>query len=389
MATTTMDAAGDASAGAATAAPTAPLFHDFMGMARPPAPAPPPAKEQRCLPENGDAGETSVKSSPAAGNENTTTTSVCSAPARLAGAPDPSCSSRDSERASIGCAKNRVLQSHGSKSAFHRPDIENARSSLKKRDGVGNPSDNHRFHFNPDPTENTRSPKMAKFESMEESRGIRAHAAEDILLAMQRPASGSCSMAGKRWESPSLYGPSRLGKMPGLDDKMPSTTAATSDNVALASFSRAAADEGSRTGLQGSGIASLVANGAWASASKGSGAGAVGASASGLLGASRSHHHHQQQQPQQQHHWFQGAASSDSAGIPSSRHMGAPASSQLTIFYGGNAHVFDDVSPEKAEAIIGLAGSSGRSWSTTYSHQARSSSLQSSAIPSFVTPNNT
>ncbi|KAK6119486.1 hypothetical protein DH2020_046772 [Rehmannia glutinosa] len=39
---------------------------------------------------------------------------------------------------------------------------------------------------------------------------------------------------------------------------------------------------------------------------------------------------------------------------------------QMTIFYGGQAHVFDNVHPNKADVIMALAGSNGGSWSTTY-----------------------
>ncbi|KAF8034657.1 hypothetical protein BT93_C0846 [Corymbia citriodora subsp. variegata] len=42
-------------------------------------------------------------------------------------------------------------------------------------------------------------------------------------------------------------------------------------------------------------------------------------------------------------------------------------SRQMTIFYCGQAHVFDDVHPNKADVIMALAGSNGGSWSTTYS----------------------
>ncbi|CAK9203952.1 unnamed protein product [Sphagnum troendelagicum] len=38
----------------------------------------------------------------------------------------------------------------------------------------------------------------------------------------------------------------------------------------------------------------------------------------------------------------------------------------LTIFYGGQAHVFDDVPSNKAEAILAMAGLHGKSWSSTY-----------------------
>ncbi|ESQ53908.1 hypothetical protein EUTSA_v10025562mg [Eutrema salsugineum] len=59
---------------------------------------------------------------------------------------------------------------------------------------------------------------------------------------------------------------------------------------------------------------------------------------------------------------------------PSSTGNGKDLSSstkQMTIFYGGQAHVFDDVHPNKADVIMALAGSSGGSWSTALSHKPK------------------
>jgi len=50
----------------------------------------------------------------------------------------------------------------------------------------------------------------------------------------------------------------------------------------------------------------------------------------------------------------------------------ASSTKQMTIFYGGQAHVFDDVHPNKADVIMALAGSSGGSWSTGLSHKPKS-----------------
>ncbi|VVB10655.1 unnamed protein product [Arabis nemorensis] len=51
---------------------------------------------------------------------------------------------------------------------------------------------------------------------------------------------------------------------------------------------------------------------------------------------------------------------------------------QMTIFYGGQAHVFDDVHPNKADVIMALAGSSGGSWSTVLSHKPKTNNTSDS-----------
>ncbi|URE12462.1 TIFY domain protein 8 [Musa troglodytarum] len=90
--------------------------------------------------------------------------------------------------------------------------------------------------------------------------------------------------------------------------------------------SQSAADEGSRTGIRGSGVMNV-------------------------LGHNRSS---QATEPKSCYH------------VPRNRAT-ACASRQMTIFYAGQAHVFDDVHPNKADVIMALAGSSGGSWSTSYS----------------------
>ncbi|KAJ8478290.1 hypothetical protein OPV22_022017 [Ensete ventricosum] len=90
-------------------------------------------------------------------------------------------------------------------------------------------------------------------------------------------------------------------------------------------ISQSAADEGSRTGIRGSGVMNV-------------------------LGHNRSSQ----------------ATDSKSYHVPRNRAT-ACISRQMTIFYAGQAHVFDDVHPNKADVIMALAGSSGGSWSTTYS----------------------
>ncbi|KAI5067996.1 hypothetical protein GOP47_0016341 [Adiantum capillus-veneris] len=102
------------------------------------------------------------------------------------------------------------------------------------------------------------------------------------------------------------------------------------------------ADEGSRTGLKGSSVGSLL-NRAMAGPVL-----SLGQSKSSSRGAG-----------------------SESTYLASQETT--PITRQLTIFYGGQAHVFEDVSLDKAEAIMALAGSTGRSWSTVYSPQPKAS----------------
>ncbi|XP_047341473.1 protein TIFY 8 isoform X2 [Impatiens glandulifera] len=63
-----------------------------------------------------------------------------------------------------------------------------------------------------------------------------------------------------------------------------------------------------------------------------------------------------------------------------------PVSGQMTIFYGGEAHVFDDVHPHKADIIMALAGSNGGSWSTT-TYNASSSSKKAILTPAAESGN--
>ncbi|CAL9201313.1 unnamed protein product [Musa hybrid cultivar] len=52
---------------------------------------------------------------------------------------------------------------------------------------------------------------------------------------------------------------------------------------------------------------------------------------------------------------------------------------QMTIFYSGQAHVFDSVHPNKADVILALAGSNGVSWSTTYHSRSSDQSIVNEA----------
>lgn len=115
-------------------------------------------------------------------------------------------------------------------------------------------------------------------------------------------------------------------------------------NAGPSIVSQSAADEGSRTGIKGPGILSSINAGSGISEKN---------SSRGLPSGGK---------PKTGIHISEPESSN-----PSSRQGLASASRQMTIFYGGQAHVFDDVHPNKADVIMALAGSNGGSWSTTYS----------------------
>eukprot|EP01018_Ginkgo_biloba_P004114 Gb_32508 [translate_table: standard] len=366
-----------------------PVFHDFLGMSYDET----STKQQTDLTttttsrisrsslrstgfeEEIDAGETSTKASSGASGLRDT-------PALLTGPLAlgvPSCSDPGSER--LSWSQSEGLQSHGTKSAFYRPDVEN-RSTGKKRDSsASNCRDSwqDRIQINAEALDSPRGMKMSRFESKDDKRA-RQHD-DDLHLAMQPPRPNStgqtlvqpsmCTkpdlMASKKWEHPvslntgtAVYGPSRLSQLGAYTER--TSTNAFRENTAMPPIlSRPAADEGSRTGLKGSGIANLITSGPSTTAGRNtSGPG---------LSVTKSK--------------FSSQSGGPESSIPSSQQIAVSASRQLTIFYGGQAHVFDDVHPNKADAIMALAGSNGRSWSTTYSPRPRSS-LQSSASEGYV-----
>ncbi|KAK9273070.1 hypothetical protein L1049_017877 [Liquidambar formosana] len=128
-------------------------------------------------------------------------------------------------------------------------------------------------------------------------------------------------------------------------------------NAGPSIISQAAADEGSRTGIKGSGILSSInASG-----------GVAERNPSGVLPSGS--------RPKSGTH-----LEPESSTAPS-RHGLTSASRQMTIFYGGQAHVFDDVHPNKADVIMALAGSNGGSWSTTFSPKSSVRPVSESYMP--------
>ncbi|KAI7743306.1 hypothetical protein M8C21_030720 [Ambrosia artemisiifolia] len=122
-------------------------------------------------------------------------------------------------------------------------------------------------------------------------------------------------------------------------------------NVGPPLISQSAADEGSRTGIKGSGILSAV-----------NVSGSVAEPSSSKLKSLISN-------------------IEPNASTPPSRQGSSSVSRQMTIFYGGQAHVFDDVHPNKADVIMALAGSNGGSWSTSFLPNSSLKPSSGEAIP--------
>lgn len=113
-------------------------------------------------------------------------------------------------------------------------------------------------------------------------------------------------------------------------------------NFGTVHMSQPAADEGSRTGIKGSGVLNIVATKS----------GPAERNLSSILPSSNRPNSTQINEPDPSN--------------PLRYHARENGGRQMTIFYAGQAHVFDDVHPNKAEIIMALAGSNGGSWSTTY-----------------------
>ncbi|GMI94738.1 hypothetical protein HRI_003143100 [Hibiscus trionum] len=169
-----------------------------------------------------------------------------------------------------------------------------------------------------------------------------------VSLILQAPTSSRPEGNASKWEQsvPVLGSAVQYGSRGG--HFMPFTHQVSSNrfkdtNVGPV-ISPAAADEGSRTGIKGPGILSSI-NASSVTAEKNS-SGVVPTGSRPKSGA---------------------RISDPESSVPPSLRGSTSTSRQMTIFYAGQAHVFDDVHPNKADVIMALAGSNGGSWSTTYS----------------------
>ncbi|XP_057854259.2 protein TIFY 8 isoform X3 [Cryptomeria japonica] len=327
------------------------LFHDFLGTS--------PNEQKQTegslshissstAPSNGRAFEeknSRILSAKASSATHEWPEVSCSAPPLLAGAfamTAPSISEPSSERLSWG---NSVgLLPRGDRGSFNRQEVD-SRSFGKKRDSSTSNS-NHllqdRLQISVDALENSRGSKISR---LDEKRGRLFDvptALDDFHMPMQPPKQTSnCStllqssmhkpdfMAVNKLERPvslnmAAYGHSHLRQCGGFPDM--NYSSASGDITSMpSSLSRPAADEGSRTGLQISNLGSLINNVPSSTPDRSTGMPGIS------VGRTK----------------FSSQSAGSEPGIPKSHQIAASASRQLTVFYGGQAHVFDDVPPVK------------------------------------------
>ncbi|GMI92841.1 hypothetical protein HRI_002953400 [Hibiscus trionum] len=195
---------------------------------------------------------------------------------------------------------------------------------------------------------------------------------DDVFLAMKSMRHSSASLilqppTGSRlednvtkWERPvpsAVQYASRGGHLAPFVHQV-SSNKFKDTNVGPSVISQAAADEGSRTGIKGPGIFSSI-NASSIPTEKGS----SGIVPSGERTKSGAH------------------ISEAESLVPPSRQGLTTSSRQMTIFYAGQAHVFDDVHPNKADVMMALAGSNGGSWSTTYSPKSAVRTVGENYVP--------
>ncbi|KAF8389028.1 hypothetical protein HHK36_025713 [Tetracentron sinense] len=152
---------------------------------------------------------------------------------------------------------------------------------------------------------------------------------------LQSPIGSRPDFVVSKWEGsmpmnagPIVQCPPHLGQFSPLVDKV-SSSRYRDTNAGPSLISQPAADEGSRTGIKGSGILSSI----------NASSGGPERNSSGLLPATSR---------QKSGIHIPNPESSD----PPSRHGLTSASRQMTIFYAGQAHVFDDVHPNKVSFLV-------------------------------------
>ncbi|KAL5850372.1 hypothetical protein ACOSQ4_008385 [Xanthoceras sorbifolium] len=180
--------------------------------------------------------------------------------------------------------------------------------------------------------------------------GMQSMRPTSASLILQPPTGSRIDANISRWDrsipmnaGPALQYPSRGGQLVPFMHQVPPKRIKDA-NAGPPIISQSAADEGSRTGIKGPEILS----------SSNASAGVAEKNSSVVL-------------PSGSRPKPGTLISEPESSTPPNRQGLTSAGRQMTIFYGGQAHVFDDVHPNKADVIMALAGSNGGSWSTTYS----------------------
>ncbi|KAL5783195.1 hypothetical protein ACOSP7_008224 [Xanthoceras sorbifolium] len=180
--------------------------------------------------------------------------------------------------------------------------------------------------------------------------GMQSMRPTSASLILQPPTGSRIDANISRWDrsipmnaGPALQYPSRGGQLVPFMHQVPPKRIKDA-NAGPPIISQSAADEGSRTGIKGPEILS----------SSNASVGVAEKNSSVVL-------------PSGSRPKPGTLISEPESSTPPNRQGLTSAGRQMTIFYGGQAHVFDDVHPNKADVIMALAGSNGGSWSTTYS----------------------
>ncbi|XP_027355789.1 protein TIFY 8 isoform X2 [Abrus precatorius] len=263
---------------------------------------------------------------------------------------------------------------YGPRSEFSGTEISNRLVGSKRSnsDSTFMGSSRDAFQTVPDSFQNSHLMKVLRNAAGGER--SRRHNDDEVLLGMQsmKPSSSqlfqpptNTKIDASKWErsilmnvGPSMPHAPRGGQLAPFVHQIASSKIRDT-NAGPSFISQSAADEGSRTGIKGPGILSTINTTATAPEKT---------SSAVLLGSSSS-------RPKPVTNIIDSSTSPSQHGLTS-------VSRQMTIFYGGQAHVFDDVHPQKADIIMALAGSNGGSWSTAFSPKSAAKMVNESNLHS-------